>query len=91
MYPENSLKSGFSGLRALECSTWSPVFDTYYDVFYVSLLQKSNDSLDFHSYRLIFGVIVCQYHKMMNRTPKNGHMTFAETWRGQGFLDTKLS
>jgi hypothetical protein len=30
----------------------------------VGLLQKSNDSFENPSYRLIFGVIVCQYHKM---------------------------
>jgi hypothetical protein len=69
-----------------------PVVDVTIMMFFMwVLLQKTNDSFENPSYRLFFGVIVCQYHKMMNRTPKNGHMTFAETWRGQGFLDTKLS
>jgi hypothetical protein len=69
--PKNGLKSGVLGFQALKCSTWSPVFDTYYDGFYVVLLQKSNDSFENPSYRLIFGVIVGLLILGMNRTPKN--------------------
>ena len=64
MYPENSLKSGFSGLRALGCRTRKACYVTNYDSFYRVLLQKTNDSFENPNYRLFFGVIVCQYHKM---------------------------
>jgi hypothetical protein len=38
--------------------------------FYLFLVQKTNDSFENPSYRLILGAIVCQCHKMSEPYPE---------------------